>query len=594
MCAIFGIIGHYDSEKAKKAFNLLMHRGMDGSAFVQEPSLFFGSHRLSITTAGEPMPQPLVQVPYHIVFNGEIYNYKALADELQLSEASEMQVLLEGYRRWGKDICLHLSGMYAIAIYDGKVLTLMRDDFGKKPLYYSLSNALFQFSSEIKAILPETQRELDKDQIPHFLSYQSPIAPATFYRKVKQLGAGEVLTYSEGNIVITSQYSPLLAPPLPQEGAELLHTLTQTLRESVSLRIPVTVPYACLLSGGLDSSLIAAMVAQEGELSTYCIGYEGYEKYDERVYAQEMSDHISSNHQEVIFRKEDFFESIDSVLEILDEPLGDPAMLPLFYLMKQISKDDVKVLLTGDGSDELFMGYKSYAEYADLEQLALLRHKNWLKNFLKTNFTMHREWEWHKRILEGSTLFRSTAEVFTDLQQNHLLKRNIRDNNSLEAIQHYIEAFEASGRKAPADWYAYLDLKILLGEVFLKKLDRMSMANGIETRSPFLDRRVADIAFGVDPDFRMGNDRKHLIKSIAHDFLPTSIIHRKKKGFNYPYMEWLQEENAFAVIEEVQKQTGLFRDEHLRYLLEKGKQGAFKRHLFSLYILCKWISVKGL
>jgi len=433
---------------------------------------------------------------------------------------------------------------------------------------------------------------IDKKQIPVYLSFQSTLAPYTFYKDIYQLGAGELLLYDTRRYRIKTFDSIVESTYSIRKKPEATALIQKRLKEAVEIRIPDRVPYGALLSGGLDSSLVAAMAAEEGPLRSYCIGYEGYDKYDERPYARETAAHIGSDHHEVIFGKEDFFQSIEDVVELLDEPLADPAILPLHYLMRHISEDGVKVVLTGDGSDELFMGYKTYTEYADLEQAASLKHKSWLKNYLKAHFSMHKEWEWHKRIFEESILFRSSAEVFTDLQQNQLLKTTIRDNHSLEAIRVYREAFEASGRKAPADWYSYLDIKVLLGELFLKKLDRVSMANGVEARTPFLDRRVVAAAFGIDADLRMGTERKHLIKSIAAEYLPQSIIQRKKKGFNYPFLEWLYEENALAVIEEVQRGTGLFREVHLHYLLEKGRQGMFRQHLFSLFMLCRWIVKK--
>jgi asparagine synthase (glutamine-hydrolysing) len=344
-----------------------------------------------------------------------------------------------------------------------------------------------------------------------------------------------------------------------------------------------------LLSGGLDSSLVAAMAAKRGPLHSYCIGYEGFEKYDERSHARKTAVHIGSEHHEILFGKEDFFRSIEHVVDLLDEPLADPAMLPLYHLMQRISDDGFRVVLTGDGSDELFMGYKTYAEFADLEQLGSLKYKSWLRNHLKSHFSMHREWEWHKRIFEGSLLFRGSSELFTDLQQNRLLRRNIKDNRSLQTIEAYRKAFEASGRNTPADWYSYIDIKILLGEVFLKKLDRVGMANGIEARTPFLDKEVVAAVLSEDAEFRMGSERKHLLKTIALEYLPASVIQRKKKGFNYPFLEWLQEENAFVVVERVQKETGMFREEHLHYLIEEGRQGKFRHQLFSIYMLCRWL-----
>jgi len=594
MCAIFGIVGDYDQEEAEKAFGSLKHRGMDGSASIVQPSLFLGSHRLAITSHGEPMLQPLNREGYTLLFNGEIYNYSDLAEALGMTGGSEAEVLLASYRAWGDDFVKHLRGMYAIALYADGVLRLYRDPVGKKPLYYRKSRSGFSFASESKALQEQGGEPLDRAQIPAYLSYQSPISPHTFYRGIRQLGAGERLTYAGSSYQIEPGSSPLATSISIRKKAEATEMIEGALREAVSIRIPRKVSYAALLSGGLDSSLVAALAAQEGPIRSYCIGYEGYAKYDERAYAREAADFIGSDHREVIFGKEDFFRHIEESLERLDEPLADPALLPLSHMMEQIAGEGIKVVLTGDGSDELFLGYKNYFEQADVEQAASLKHKNWLKNYFKSHFSLHREWEWYKRVFEGTLLFRSSAELFTDLQQNRLLKTNIRDNHSLEAIRHYREEFEAYGRSAVPDWYSYLDLRVMLGEVFLKKLDRVSMFSGIEARTPFLDRAVVAAAFAIDPDLRMGSRQKHLIKAIAQDYLPPAIIDRKKKGFNYPFLEWLLEENALGIIETVQKETRLFHDAHLHYLLEKGKQGMFRQQLFSLFMLCKWIAAKGI
>ena len=592
MCAIFGIVGKYDLKRAESAFASLKHRGVDGSRSIAEERLFLGSHRLAITSVGEPMDQPCSREGVHLLFNGEIYNYLELASEMGLEDSGEAEVLLECYRRRGDAFVEELLGMYAIAIYDNGLLKLYRDPLGKKPLYYRHSASEFSFASESKALQEGEGQAIDRGEIASYLSFRSPVTPHTFYRDIRQLGAGEMLVYDGKAPQIKAMFSLLLASCTVRNEAEALAQIEKSLKEAVAIRIPRQVSYAALLSGGLDSSLVAAMAAEEGPLHSYCIGYEGYERYDERPYAAEVAEYIGSDHREVLFGKEDFFRSLERVIERLDEPLGDPAVIPLQHLMHNIADDGIRVVLTGDGSDELFMGYKTYFEYVDLEQLASLKHKSWLKNYLKAHFSMHREWEWHKRIFEGTLLFRGTAELFSDLQQNRLLKRNIRDNHSLKAIEAYRKTFGESGRKSPADWYSWLDIKVLLGDVFLKKLDRMSMANGIEARTPFLDRRVVETAFSIDPALRMGTSQKHLIKKIAHNYLPASIIQRRKKGFNYPYLEWLREENAFAVIEEVQRETGLFRGAHLKFLLQKGEQGMFRQHLFALFMLCKWIVAK--
>ncbi|MGB5507188.1 MAG: asparagine synthase C-terminal domain-containing protein, partial [Sulfurovum sp.] len=370
--------------------------------------------------------------------------------------------------------------------------------------------------------------------------------------------------------------------------------LESVILESVALRLPTEVKFACLLSGGLDSSLISAMASQSERIDTFSIGYEGYDKYDERPFAKRVAEHIGSNHHEVLFSKTDFLHTIKEVVESLDEPLADPAMLPLYHVMKEVNKEGFKVVLTGDGSDELFMGYRTYKEFYDLEKAKELKYKGWLQHYFKSHFSMHKEWEWHKRVFEESMLFRSTAEIFTDLQQNRLLRINVKDNNALAALEPYKEEFKQSGCTSPIDWYSFLDLKVMLGNVFLRKLDRMSMAHSIEARSPFLDKEVVAAAFACSPELRMSGTPKALVKSVASKYLPEEIVHRKKKGFNYPYMEWLHESGELAVIKRVQEQMNLFNEEELDMYLEKGRQGMFKQHLFSLYMLCKWLEKRVL
>ena len=331
------------------------------------------------------------------------------------------------------------------------------------------------------------------------------------------------------------------------------------------------------------------MASLEQKVDTFSIGYEGYDKYDERPFARTVAEHIGSNHHEVVFGKEAFLQTIEEVVSSLDEPLADPAMLPLYHLLKEVNKEGFKVVLTGDGSDELFMGYRTYKEFHDLEQAKELRYKGWLQQYFKSNFSMHKEWEWYKRIFEESMLFRSTAEVFTDLQQNRLLRMNVKDNLSLKALEPYIKEFEESGRTSSIDWYSFLDMKVMLGNVFLRKLDRMSMAHSVEARSPFLDKEVVATAFSCTPELRMMAPSKALVKSIARKYLPEEIVDRKKKGFNYPYMEWLQESGELSVIGRIQEKMNLFNESELEMYLEKGKQGMFKQHLFSLYMLCKWL-----
>lgn len=595
MCAIFGVIGTYEYAKAEKAFQTLFHRGIDASDISVNDEYFLGVHRLAVTDITKAH-KIYDHYGVQILFNGEIYNYQLLAEELELHESSEIEVLYAAYMKWGDDFVTHLRGMFAMAIIEASQIKLFRDPFGKKPLFYMFDRQRFIFASEIKAIHTLVPFSFDRQRIPQYLSFQTVLSPDTFDREIHQVDAGEMLTFTlEGQRIRKQKYyTPFCGIHSIVEKEKAEERVEQVLLESVALRLPKEVKFACLLSGGVDSSLISAMASVKQKVHTFSIGYEGYDKYDERPFARMVAEHIDSIHHEVMFSKRDFLDTIEAVVFSLDEPLADPAMLPLYHLMKTVSKEGFKVVLTGDGSDELFMGYRTYKEFYDLEKAKALNYKGWLQHYFKSHFSMHKEWEWYKRIFEESTLFRSTAEIFTDLQQNRLLRMNVKDNHSLKALTPYLKEFEESGGTSSIEWYSFLDLKVMLGNVFLRKLDRMSMAHSVEARSPFLDKEVVATAFSCSPELRIMKPSKALVKSVARKYLPREIVDRKKKGFNYPYMEWLQESGELSVIGRIQEKMNLFHESELEMYLEKGKQGMFKQHLFSIYMLCKWLEKKYL
>lgn len=589
MCAIFGIVGSYENNIAKESFEALAHRGEDDSAFVTSENYFFGIHRLAITSFGKNIDQPFVEDKYIIVFNGEIYNYKELSLKLSIDAPSEAKVILECYKIWGDSFVDYINGMYAIAIYDGNEIKLFRDNVGKKPLFYSQKKDTFWFASEIKAL--EYGSKVDKKAILPYLSFQTTLSPNTFYTDIFSLPAGSYATFKDGEVTIKSHFSPLDNKIIYTNSKYASKAVEDALIESVSKRIPANnISWGALLSGGIDSSLVAAMASEHQKIDTFCIGYEDkFASYDEREYASKVAKHIGSNHHEAVLTKEKFFDALNEVEDILDQPLGDPASIPLFVLLKDVKEHGKRVVLTGDGSDELFLGYKTYKEYHDIEQASQLKYKNWLNGFLRSHYSPNKEWEWYKRIFGGSLLFRSTAELFTDLQQNRLLKQNVKDDNSLQYLEAYWREFVQSGRTNIIDWYSFCDMKVKLGDLFLTKLDRVSMACGVEARSPFLDPLVVKLAFSIDPDVRFGQTSKDLIKQIAYRYMPLDIVERKKRGFSYPYIEWLLEENELELIRRVQKERKIFNDEALEFILSKAPSGGFKHHIFALYILCRWL-----
>jgi len=367
--------------------------------------------------------------------------------------------------------------------------------------------------------------------------------------------------------------------------------LEKELQRSLELRLSSDVPMASLLSGGIDSATINYYAKQQGlDLPTYTLGYKEFAKYDERLNAAQSAKLLGIQNKQVVIDEAAFIDASEKVFDTLDEPLNDPAAVPLYLLFEQIKQDGYKVVMSGEGADELFLGYRQYFEYLDIEGAASLAHKNWLKKYFRANFSMNREWEWYKRVFDETLLFRTSGDKFTDLQKNQLLKRNIRDNESLQYLKPYRERFEKSAHSDPSIWYSYIDLNIFQAEHFLTKLDRVSMAHSIESRTPFLDHQLASLVFSIAPQLRYEDGvTKSLLKQIMTNKLPNEILTRKKKGFSNPYMEYLISSGKISLIQEVNKQTGMFHKEKLDEYLTTASRGSFKQHVWGLYVLSYWI-----
>ena len=597
MCAIFGILGDYDIKEAKSALSKLSHRGPDYCGIVQQNNLFFAHQRLSIIDTNYTANQPLHVGGTLLSFNGEIYNFKELKQELQndfqFTSKSDAEVILASYKKWGIDFVNHLRGMFAIAILDDDTLYLFRDRFGKKPIFY-MEDKSFYFASEMKGLVPFLDKKsMNEDALLSYLSFLTPSTPFTFFNGIKKLGAGEYIKYKNKKLEIKKYYD-LLNTTIPNSitsKEEAVYLLEKQLKESIKLRLNSDVPIASLLSGGIDSVTINYYAKQEGiELQTYTLGYDGYLKYDERENAKESANFLGLNNKEIKINETDFISASDTVLDSLDEPLNDPASVPLYLLFEQIKKDGYKVVLSGEGSDELFLGYRQYFEYLDIQRLSSLKNKNWLKRYFKSNYSNNREWEYYKRVLEETILFRTSGENFTDLQKNDLMRKNVTDNHSLKYIQTYRNIFENSLHVDESSWYTYIDLNIFQAEHFLSKLDRVSMAHSIEARTPFLDHKLVETIFKLDPKLKYEDETtKSLLKSIMQPHLNKKILSRKKKGFSNPYMECLINSKKIALIQEVNKQTGLFKEDKLSKYIKDAKSGAFKQHIWGLYVLSVWI-----
>ncbi len=591
MCAIFGIVGDYDEQKALRGVKLLKHRGEDFCGVSADAHSFLAHQRLSITDISSSSNQPFVYKNIKLLFNGEIYNYKELKKELdfEFKTSGDTEVVLASYLRWGVDFVNHLRGMFAIAILDGDELFLFRDRLGKKPLFYMQQGRSFYFASEIKALrFFQPKTELNDDALMSYLTFLAPTPPHTFYKGINKLSSGSFVRLKGGKVEVKSYYNILdVTPNTITNKDEAVSVLESVLKESIDLRLKSDVKMASLLSGGIDS----ATINYYGKgLQTYTLGYKGFSKYDETQNAKQTAEFLHVENKMVQIDEDDFVSAMYDVLDTLDEPLNDPASIPLYLLFKEIKKDGYKVVLSGEGSDELFLGYRQYFEYLDIEKASELLHKNWLKKYFRSNFSMNREWEWYKRVFDGSLLFRTSGEKFTDMQKNILMKRNVRDDESLKYLQPYLQNFTNSNHSDHSIWYSYIDLNIFQAEHFLTKLDRVSMAHGIESRTPFLDHKLVESVFKISPKLRYEDGvTKSLLKQMMSNKLSDEILNRKKKGFSNPYMEYLINSGEINLITKVNKKTALFKDDVLEKYIQMAKKGRFKQHTWGLFVLSYWL-----
>ena len=595
MCSIFGIIGEYNDKSARDALAKMHHRGPDYCGVMQSERLFFAHQRLTIIDRDKRSHQPLKHKNIYLSFNGEIYNFEALKRELDFPFATkgDSEVIIAAYLKWGVAFVEHLRGMFAIALLDGETLYLFRDRLGKKPLFFMQDSSAFRFASELKALTPFLKKTvMDEDALLSYLSFLAPTPPFTFFKGIKKLSAGEYLVYKEKHYECKCYYDLVDTPSsIISKRAEAVGAIEKILEESMRVRFSADVPMATLLSGGIDSATINYYAKKEGlHLPSYTLGYREFSKYDERANARESAAFLGVENREVEIDETAFINASDKVLESLDEPLNDPASVPLYLLFKQIKKDGYRVVMSGEGSDELFLGYREYFEYLDIEAAGNLAHKNWLKKYFRANFSMNREWEWYKRIFDDTLLFRTSGEKFTDLQKNALLKRNVKDNNSLKYLAPYRKRFDNSAHTDESLWYSYIDLNIFQAEHFLSKLDRVSMAHSIESRTPFLDHLLAETLFSLDPKLRYEDGvTKSLLKEVMKGKLSEKILTRKKKGFSNPYMEYLINSKKIELIHEVNEQTGLFKRDKLTEYINGAAKGSFKQHIWGLYVLSFWI-----
>ncbi len=555
MCGIFGYteFNIQELDTARNALNSLIHRGPDQWNDFHNEEVFMGHRRLSILDLSELGRQPMISQDGNTVItvNGEIYNFQPLRAELinkgySFESQSDSEVVLHGYAEWGITGLLdRIDGMYAIVIYDKarSKIYLVRDRAGIKPIYYKINGKRLYWASELKAITAALGKEhlkYDYTAIYDFYTYSYIPAPKTLYQGINKLVPATFLEFDlkNGDYLLNKYWElSTITESISSEIAadKLMEAMTNSIKEQMVCDVPV----GFFLSGGLDSSTVVALAAEQNQtVKTFTIGFKD-DPETETPYARMVADELGLVHREKILNQEDVNTSFSSIYSWYDEPFGDISCFPSF-LVSRIAKEEVTVVLTGDGGDELFGGYKWYKAFKVWE-----RYKLPYLSLIRPIFTLMREKEGiiGKIAKRLELLFLNEWEVYTRLMGGQIKseKKALRKRWNISEEYDDYWLFRKFYRPELPTYtrLQYLDFHSYLPDDILTKVDRVSMAVSLECRVPFLSREIIELAFSIPEEIRNPNGQlKGLLKTTMTGLLPESIINRSKRGFNVPASTW--------------------------------------------------------
>jgi asparagine synthase (glutamine-hydrolysing) len=570
MCGIVGIVERDLSAPVAPAdlermVRMLHHRGPDEEGSITVPGVGLGMRRLAIVDlAGGQQPILNESGDIKIVANGEIYNFPELQQELEghghrfRSRRSDIEVLVHAYEQWGDAFLNRLRGMFALAIWDGRTRTLIaaRDRAGEKPLYWTQTSRGLLLASEVKALLvrPEVSRELDPIALDQFLTYEYVLAPRTMLKSVHKLPPAHLLRYQDGRVSVHRYWDAADVPLKQWDPDDAAAALRECLNRAVSRQLMADVPLGAFLSGGIDSSSIVALMSRESArpVNSFSIGFADG-TYDELPYAREVAALFKTNHRERQ-ASPDLGDLFERLVVHLDEPFADVSMFPTFSV-SELAREHVKVVLSGDGGDELFGGYDAYQAQAFAARLGWMGDA--LMPALASVTSALPPTDKKKGLVNKMKRFSAGAATApADLghyrwmvylsakDKARLYRSGLRD--ALGSNDVYAPVRDALGRFSQDDVLnrqLYADLSLYLADDILVKVDRMSMATSLETRAPFLDGDLMELAFSMPGHLKIRNgERKWILKQAMQDVLPESILNRKKEGFSIPMKNWLRRE----------------------------------------------------
>ena len=602
MCGINGLYYFKGTDNdpellIKKMAKTMIHRGPDSDGFYANKRVALGFRRLSIidlTGANQPISNEDGSIK--LLCNGEIYNYLQLRDKLKskghrFSTNGDAEVIIHLYEEYGKDLVKHLRGMFAFALYDmmEDKLLLGRDYFGIKPLYYSLNDERFAFSSELKSILLAMEnKQLDEESLAYYLTYQYVPLNKTMVKDVFRLSPGHILEVSKNGIK-EERFWKAEFEPVEKSKEQYIEEIRETLFESVKAHLQSDVPVGAYLSSGIDSTVIASMMSKIKDINTFSVGFEG--KQNECDYSTETAKILGTNHHKWVISEEDYFNALKDYVWYIDEPVADPSAVAL-YLLSKLAAQHVKVVLSGEGADELFGGYKIYAEPQALKGIGSLPGpiKNCmnsvvkkLPNFYGKNYLLRATTELEQR-------FVGNAKIFVDDVKDVLLSTPSSDNSPFELTAPF---YTDSKHLDPLKRMQLIDINFWMPGNILVKADKMTMANSIELRVPFLDIEVFEVARKIPSRYNITpQTTKAILREAITEFVPPHIINRPKLGFPVPLAQWLKGPFGKECLDAI-KDSGIGQYINLEYIDKllkdhKADRANNARKIWTVYIVAMW------
>jgi len=608
MCGIAGIF-HLTENHAIDA-NLIaamndsqLHRGPDAGDYFFDPGVALAHRRLSIIDL-EGSPQPMTSACQRatIVFNGEIYNFKALQDELSskgysFNSHGDTETILNAYLEWGEDCVHHLRGMFAFAIWDRKLQSLFiaRDRVGIKPFFYTLlDDGHFAFGSELKVLTahPLFDKTLRDNAVEDYFTFGYVPEPDTIYQQAYKLRPGHCVTITKGMACIPQSREYWDVPTqFAQEISEqeVQEQLVDRLKEAVDIRMVADVPLGSFLSGGVDSSAVVALMSQlqKDPVNACSIGFDS-KAFNETEFAKQVASRYQANHRIEVVGENDF-DLVDQLALLYDEPYADSSAMPT-YRVCQLARQHVTVALSGDGADELFTGYGRYRLHGNEEKIRGILPLGLRKAVFGPLGKIYPKLDWAPKVLRGKTTFQSLAmdtvegyhnsmSILREDERNKLYSSSFKNKlNGYTSLSVFEQYRDKVAHLDPIKAAQYLDMKTYLVGDILTKVDRASMAHSLEVRVPFLDHKFVEWGFGIPTQMNLQQGiGKYSLKKMLEPHLPEGVLYRKKMGFSIPLAEWfrgpLKDRLYDGLLSQQMSNVGYFNEKEIKRLIDQHVSG---------------------